>query len=269
MKENNLYLKKYNELEEKVRLLELKDFSGIVPQNRNAVFDLDNTLLIGDIGDAVFSMLKVMKAPIDLSWKAYSRLLTSEGKEIAYSKVVSVMAGLSVELIEQATELVLLSKKKKIEVEGVSVPVPRAHPAMIRFVEYLREKKINIYVISATNIFSVKKTADFFFGIPQKNAFGIQPEIKKIYAADGSLTNILTENIKKPLTISTGKAELYWNNIGKIRPLITAGDSESDISLLNLVDSNGFSIWVGDDPVRYEKIRTKSSISNQFFFFKR
>ena len=37
------------------------------PKDKIAVFDLDNTLLIGDIGDAVFAQLLLDKMPIHFS----------------------------------------------------------------------------------------------------------------------------------------------------------------------------------------------------------
>lgn len=265
----SLYIKSIADIKEKLLFLNSNNYFEIEKEERNAVFDLDNTLLIGDIGDAVFSMLKIMKKPIKLTWKKYLEILKNEGKETAYSRVVSEMAGLSFGTIENATEKVLKSTDKYIEVENISVPVPKAHPFMFELLQILRENSFNIYVISATNIFSVRITCRYFFKIPEDNCFGIEPITKKIDIGDSKAQYILSNEIKKPLTITTGKEVLYWEKISKTRPLITAGDSETDIFLLNLVDSNGFSIWVGDDIKRYNSIKQKSKIPDQFYFLNR
>ncbi len=265
----SLTINNLNDLENKIVFFKANDYFGVDKQNRIAVFDLDNTLLIGDIGDAVFSMLKIQGYSLGLSWQEYLNILKNEGKEVAYSKVVSIMAGLSINAIIKATENVLKSTKKNLDIEGISIPIPKVHPIMYEFIELLKKNDFKIYVISATNIFSVKLICKYLFELDEEKCFGIEPETIKINKDSLSAERILTGKIKEPLTITIGKEELYWDRINKIRPLITAADSESDIHLLNLVNSNGFSLWVGDDIERYRAIREKSKIKEQFYYFER
>ncbi len=265
----NLTINNLNDLENKIVFFKANDYFGVDKQNRIAVFDLDNTLLIGDIGDAVFSMLKIQGYSLGLSWDTYLNILKNDGKEVAYSKVVAIMAGLSIDTIHKITENVLKSTQKSLEVEGVSVPIPKVHPIMYEFIELLKRNDFKIYVISATNIFSVRLICKYLFELDEKNCFGIEPETIKKNKDSLPAERILTGKIKEPLTITIGKEDLYWDKISKIRPLITAGDSESDIHLLNLVNSNGFSLWVGNDIERYRVIREKSKIKEQFYYFER
>ncbi len=67
----------------------------ITPNERIAVFDLDNTLLFGDIGEAIFAQLKIdeqeafqltNRERIPLSWTEYHRLLYSGRKADVYKK---------------------------------------------------------------------------------------------------------------------------------------------------------------------------------------
>jgi len=257
------FIQGFKDLKRKFAELKSSDFFEI--GEKNAVFDLDNTLLTGDIGDSLFSYLLEKKIPLNLSWKEYKEIIENEGKEIAYSKVVSVMAGLSVSYIEELTSEILKFKKKYIEVENQKIPVPRVNKLMSKFIDFLRKEDFNIYIISATNTFTVSFTGNYLFDIPKENCFGIESET---YISKNK-ERILSDKIIEPLTVSTGKAFIYNDRISKVKPLITAGDSETDIYLLNLVDSRGFSLWVGDDLKRYETIRKKSKVPDRFFYLRR
>ena len=72
-----------------------------LPEKR-AVFDLDNTLLIGDIGDALFARLKEAEkkesvkidgTEINFSWSEYRNLIKTGNGEKAYRDVVKSMSG--------------------------------------------------------------------------------------------------------------------------------------------------------------------------------
>ena len=44
-------------------------------KSRTAVFDLDNTLLVGDIGNAVFAQLLSEDVPLSFSWSEYQQMV--------------------------------------------------------------------------------------------------------------------------------------------------------------------------------------------------
>ena len=150
---------------------------GDGPNTRIAAFDMDNTLLEGDIGDALFAQLLREGKPLRLTWAEYQRMIKEEGKKAAYSKIVTVMAGIPVETVIETTRRIMRSTSTFLEVEGVKVPVPRPNPGMQVLLSYLERLGYTVYIISATNQFSVKTVAEDYFGIPARRAFGIRPSI--------------------------------------------------------------------------------------------
>lgn len=242
------------ELEHRVTVLEgqLNRRETGLPAEKIAVFDLDNTLLIGDIGDAVFAWLLKEGHKLPFSWREYDDLLTAGRKREAYERVVTAMAGLTVDALSQATFQVLHCDQPFIELAEARVPVPRPNPVMQAFLKRIADIGFRIYVISATNIQSVRLTCRELFGLPEARAFGI----RSILAFDpdpasGNKQAVLTDKLEEPVTIGEGKVEAFKRFISPNPPLIAAGDSLSDVPMLNMVPPFGLAIWVsrpGTDP---------------------
>jgi len=231
--------------------------SGIA--KKIAVFDLDNTLLVGDIGEAVFAALKLQGHLPGLAWEKYRRLLNSS-KVDAYCGVVAAMSGLAERTVHRVTLDVLARKDRYLELEKSFVPVPIAHPTMVRFVSYLRMIGYQVHVISASNEISARLAAWHFFEIPPFNVFGIRQRQRR-----GTLTDELLE----PIPIGEGKVEVYRKYIGVVDPLITGGDSPLDVPMLQLTDPRGFSLWVGEDKAGYEIVRQKMIGARNLHFLQR
>lgn len=230
------------------------------PGEKIAVFDLDNTLLEGDIGEAVFTQLKieekkhpltVTKTLIPFSWPQYHELIREKKKKEAYTRMVTAMAGIPAETVIRATQRVMTADIDLLEFEGVKVLVPRPHPVMQALVHYLKNLDYTAYIISATNSYSVRYMAENYFAIPAAQAFGMQPALSR----GGENEDILGDTINGPITVGEGKVEAYHRFIGTIPPLVTAGDSESDIQLLCLTSPRGFCIWAAEDEQGYESIK--------------
>ncbi|MCU0285501.1 MAG: haloacid dehalogenase-like hydrolase [Acidobacteria bacterium] len=231
------------------------------PGEKIAVFDLDNTLLEGDIGEAVFTQLKidekdqpltVTKTMIPFTWPQYHELIKQKKKKEAYARMVTAMAGIPVETVFKTTQRVMNSPKVFLEVEGVKVTVPRPNPVMQALVRYLLSLGYTAYIISATNSFSVQYVAENYFGIPYAQAFGMQPVLTREKEND---CIILGDTIDGPVTVGEGKVEAYRRFIGTLPPLVTAGDSESDLQLLNLTSAQGFCIWVAVDEDGFDSVK--------------
>lgn len=225
-----------------------------------AVLDLDNTLLIGDIGEAVFAQLKVTGHSLSIEWDSYQRLLFSRNRKEAYARVVSAMAGLTQKQVEDTTYAVLSSSSNWIVIKGSFVSIPKANPIMKKLVDYLNDFHYRIYVISSSNEISARITAFKLFGIPTQQVFGIRPIIH-----DG----ILTSSLHNPLPIEEGKIEVHRKNIGDIVPFITAGDSPNDISMLQLTDPEGLTIWVGEEKIGFEVAKGRIGGHQNFYFISR
>ena len=224
-----------------------------------ALFDLDDTLLIGDIGESVFARLLSDGAKMGCTWSEYQSFLRCD-QTAAYRLVVEAMDGLSVREVEEATVKVLNQTEPYLAVDGALVPVPRIHRAMKEFVARLQELRYTIFVLSASNQISVRIIAEDYFGIAPGFAFGLASKL-----ADGRLTQIL----QRPYPISNGKADLYRMVASGVRPLITATDSLIDAPLLGSTDPNGFSIWVGRNRAEFKSVRERLRLPHHFCYVQR
>jgi phosphoserine phosphatase len=224
-----------------------------------ALFDLDNTLLVGDIGEAVFARLLADGMITTCTWGDYESFLRSD-QTAAYRFVVEAMAGLSVRDVEEATVRVLNQPSPFVAVDGALVPVPKIHTAMREFIRNLQDLHYLIYVISASNQFSVRIIAEDFFGINPRCAFGLELKL-----TDGRLI----QTLRTPYPISQGKADLYGITVGEVRPLITATDSLIDAPLLALTDPLGLSIWVGNNRSEFRSMKERLRLPQQFCLLQR
>lgn len=241
-----------------------------------ALFDLDNTLLVGDCGDALFAQLKsderdkkkpltIHKKMIPFTWSGYQETLKTKGKVEAYSKVVKCMAGLPLETLLETSQRVMQSDLKYLELEGVKILVPYPYPPMQTLLVGLRSQGYEIYIISATNQYTVRYVAKEYFGIPGSNVFGMVPKVVN----DPQYGKIIGDDIDGPVTVVEGKVEVYKKNIGSIPPIISGGDSTTDIMMLNLTDANGLIIWVGEDNGKLASIKKDITYPEIVYFLKR
>ncbi len=229
------------------------------PSVKIAVFDLDNTLLDGDVGDAVFVQLKldeqegplaIDKAPLPLTWLEYRDILAREGKIVAYQRITTAMAGIPLHTLIKTTRKVMDCQLPFLQWEGEKIPVPAPNPMMLQVLELLRRKGYGIYVISASNQFTVREVGRRYLSLPENHCYGIRPILEQ--NDDG--VDILSHRLEEPLPITDGKAHVYFNHIAHDPPLITGGDSDTDIYLMNLTHPQGISIWRGDSGEKFQYI---------------
>jgi phosphoserine phosphatase len=214
-------------------------------KSRTAVFDLDNTLLVGDIGNAVFAQLLSEDVPLSLAWSEYQEMV-KENPQAAYIEAVRTLNGLSLDYLIGATKRVLLSSTDTIWCEGMEVPVPKANQIMHEVVHLLRQWEYTIFVVSASSDVSAKVAASTLFDIPVNNIAGIKPKI-----VDG----IITSQILNPIPVGDGKVAQYRLLSGDCMPMIVATDSDLDLPLLHMCDPDGLAILVGNDDSLYAKAK--------------
>lgn len=234
-----------------------------------AVFDLDNTLLIGDIGDAVFAQLLLDKFPMPFTWQQYRDLIREKKKKEAYERVVTTMAGITVDKLIETTRRIMYSDLSFLKLAEAEVPVPVPHPVMAALLELLKYLEYKIFVISATNQYSVRFVAREFFNLPAERVFGINPVVEKKVDPGGEDILLLGDTLQQPVTVAQGKADLYRKYIGTKPPFIAAGDSESDIPMLNLVENPGLVLWVGIDDKKYAIIQGRVKHPGNLYYFRR
>ena len=208
------------ELSEKIKKIEDKIRDQVIKiPIKIAVFDLDNTLIIHDIGEAVFARLKqaegsglltVDRKPLPLSWSQYQDLIEQGKKEEAYKKMVKAMAGLPLHTLFDITRKIIRTRARTIRIEGHSVPVPRVNRTMHALIRLLKKLQYRIYIISSSNHYSVRVIAETMLGIPGSCAFGIQSKmVDWPTAGHRNHFQVLTANLGEPVPVSRGKAAVY------------------------------------------------------------
>jgi phosphoserine phosphatase len=227
------------------------DESHLVGKNRIALFNLDNTLIVGDIGDAVFAQLLVDGFPLLLTWKEYQGLC-KENPTSAYMEVVRAMEGVTLEYIIQVSKRVIRSDHKFLVCEGERVRLPKPNLLMQEIVRLLRERHYSVFIVSASNDISAKIAGSVLFDVPINNIAGIKPKV---------LDNKLTCNMLEPIPMGIGKVTQYRLMSGDRMPMIVATDSELDLPLLHLCDPDGIVIILGQDLELYEKAKRELSLT--------
>lgn len=255
------------DLLQKIEALKISPQSGIT--KKIAVFDLDNTLLIGDIGDAVFAQLLLDKAPVAFTWREYQDLIDQKKKREAYEKVITTMAGLPVDTLIDTTKKVLHCGLDYLKLPEADVPVPIPNPVLQALLKFLKTADYEIYVISATNQFSVRVTVREFFDLPDSRVFGIKPAVQEKQDETKGKILVLGSELEPPVPVDEGKVEVYRKYAGSIQPLLTAGNSETDIPMLNLAASSSLIIWVGTDAARFEAIKPKINHPENLYYLRR
>ena len=212
-------------------------------KNRIGLFDLDNTLLIGDIGDAVLAQLLLDGFALPLSWKDY-RSMCKENPGVAYVEAVKALEGISTEYIIRVSKRLLLSDQEYLYCDGEPVRIPKPHPLMLEVVRLLREWHYLVFVVSASNDISAKVAGSVLFDIPINNIAGIKPKL-----SDSKITNMVLD----PVPVGVGKVAQYRLMCGDNMPMIVATDSMLDLPILQICDSDGTAIIVGDNEELYTK----------------
>ena len=236
------------------RLLEQEQRFGeshLGGKNRIGLFDLDNTLLVGDIGDAVFAQLLIDGFALPLSWKNY-RLMSKENPGFAYVEVVKALEGISMEHIIRISKRLLQSDQEYLYCDGEPVRIPKPHPLMLEVIRLLRDWHYLIFVVSASNDISAKVAGSVLFDIPIHNIAGIKPKL---------LGDKITNAVLDPIPIGVGKVAQYRLMCGDNMPMIVATDSMLDLPLLQICDSDGTAIIVGDNDELFAKAREELSTS--------
>lgn len=233
MKTNNLPL----ELVEHLYRIENSD--DII--DKIAVFDFDETLIDGDIEEAVYCYLASQNVKLNYSWATYTKLLNNEEYETAYTDFKTSFKGLSVNIINQAVQDISESNISQIEFIqddfSYSFPVPKPNQIMIEFIEILKSLHYDIYIISASTEIIVRKAAEIWFGLAPEKVIGMK---QKLIHEDNE--SILSGEVIDIKTTYKGKAEAIEKYISQDGILIGAGDSMSDVPLLQKVKSNGLII---------------------------
>lgn len=227
---------------------------------KRAIFDLDNTILNGDIGEALFCRIKNLEIKervktdgslIDLTWSDYNNLIAKGENVSAYRRVVECMKNVPVELIADLTRELMNSDFSFLEHSGEKISIPHIDPGIRELISLLEKENFDINVISASNSISVEIVAEEYLGLQKDNIFGVESESAEYEGGKFKLAG----KLKEPAPVNEGKATLYLAVFGDKLPLITAGDSELDFPMLDLVCDGGIVLWRGGEGIVFEKLK--------------
>lgn len=205
-------------------------------ENQYAAFDLDNTLLIGDIGEAVFALLVKNKNIKNFGWNDYIDLIETD-RETAYFKVIEVMDNLELTVVENITNEILHTDAVEIELEGYKIPIPKPNTIMQSIVSLLDASGIEINVVTASNRVSAEIICWEYFNIPASNVFGARMDINDNKRIEAKYNEVPYGEEK----VKVLKREF------KNKPVFTAGDAIWDRFLLSYTTPNGIRLWTGKD----------------------
>ncbi len=216
---------------------------SIPNEQKIAAFDLDGTLINGDIGESTFCYLKSIGHEFDLTWSEYTDLLESGEKTLAYSKIITTMKGLLVKVVSNASRRLMTSQSDMIYFtennKEHSYLIPKQIIDMHNLIVYLKISGWKVAVISASNHISVRAVCQELFKLKPDYIRGIRTEIE----VNNNSEDFFTDVIKGHITYKEGKANVFRELFGQDAiPLLTAGDTEGDVELLNLTSPDGFAI---------------------------
>ena len=262
--------------------------------------DFDNTIIWGDIAEAALAVMvnqgrfRKRRLPPTLSpsfrLPPGAKIALDTGPDITayyeaflaptvhgsadptplangYAWAVEIMEGLSPWDIVQATKEAFACGKsmqpRRIEATAgkTSFPAPFFYPEMVELVAQLRRHEFDVWVISASNVWSVRwmitkalnpllEAGGAVSGIPADHVVGISTLLQD---ADGGLYKDallvrenrayatldertlrsfrLTSRLQYPVPTYAGKVGCIWDAIGR-RPYLAAGDSPGDHAML-------------------------------------
>jgi phosphatidylglycerophosphatase C len=183
------------------------------------VFDMDGTLLTGDIGEEVFlrlvraghipPALRELVGPDVIS--GYRRFQRTGPHEIHYKACCLALAGLSRRDISDIVQNVFM--------DGLVRP----RDVVIRLAQRMRESGHRIWVVTGTNT-RVGRAVMGHIGLPFAPVVGMDLAMAH---------NILTDRIIGPVLYGHGKVEAIRDKIRSL-PLFAIGDSPGDLEMLSL-----------------------------------
>ncbi len=261
-----------------------------------ALFDFDNTIICRDLGDALFETIvrsgrglnpdllratapdlveKHAEPPVEALLDRYERLCSATRHQEEYAVaapgylwIVQLLAGSTPGDVVRWTH-----ETWQAEATGRRNRLPFVYPAMATLLDALGRSGVTCYIVSATNVWSVRWAVQNSlnpllveqFGsaaaIPTDRVFGVNMLLREratgVHWTDTYLTRNepgyaaldldvldrfeITPFFAPPMTTYGGKVGTIFQFVGSKRALLAAGDSLNDIPLLRFA-RNG--LWI-------------------------
>jgi len=267
-----------------------------------AVFDFDDTIVRGDIGETTLAWLVKSGVLTPDSWQRetagpgvedhggrnpmerYQKLLTptvhgsDDPAPLAngYAWAVTAMAGLPLAEVLRATDEVMAVAERqpaagiKIAPGLEPIPLPEFHPEMVELLGELIRSEYEVWIISASNVWSVRRMV--LRGLnPRLHAAGVEqgirmdhivgtctlladadgrrfkdavlvrenPAYAQLAAAEMNRYH-LTSHLQYPLPAYSGKLACVFDAIGRW-PYLCAGNAPSDAAMMQVSEHQ---LWI-------------------------
>ena len=250
-------------LQKKLDELELKSKIFDIP--KTAFFDMDNTLLVGDIGELIILAIlnnqsNLGKMKLSMNWEEYNSCMAINGEPFAYQEIIKAKQGNSIENLRTLTNEILSDSQPLKFSEGnfqILKPKPRPYKAIKNLISELIEREYNIYVITASSHYIAETViSNWFPEININNVYGVRNKL---------IGSILTNELENPFPINEGKGLVIDNITKNYKPLITAGDSPNDLFMFNRTHKEGIKLIVNHRVKKTYRILKKiNSIKNTY-----
>ncbi|MCB1189522.1 MAG: HAD-IB family phosphatase [Leptospiraceae bacterium] len=220
-----------------------------------AAFDFDNTLIKGDLGEAV--MLSLLENGLqkldknfeihfrdrlnakrlwdekdtfqeeltDYIWTEYQYLMESQGLEVAYRWSSFLFSGWTKAELQSITRTVWNSKLKN-----------NVYTEMYELIRFLLQNNWQAYIITASPTWVIQEVIEEF-NLPGEHVLGMNLKLNDL--------GVATEEIIEPFTYGKGKVECL-SKVCNEQPDLSFGDSENDLPLLKSAKLKGILIDKGN-----------------------
>jgi phosphoserine phosphatase len=179
----------------------------------------------------------------------YGRRLVRAGARDCYEWAVRLHVGLRPEEVRGWTKVAIQRELKRVvEVEqrrteaGEEVRIGRGIRLlreMGELIAALRRAGFDVWIVSATNLWSVQVFAAYF-GVPPERVLG-----NRVRLVDG----VMTGQTQTPVLFREGKVAIIDERIGR-RPALVAGDSVTDLEMLEVASEVALVIDGGSGELR-------------------
>lgn len=217
-----------------------------------AVFDLDNTLIDGDISDCVFAYIKSQGIETKITWDEFHHQLIHNTRKIFLDFPTLFENIKKNDIIHFTKEVLKLEKVSFIEKgKNYSTTVPKIKNEFVWLIDLLRQHNYEIGVISASPEDVVRTISYEFYKLESEKVRGIR---SIFHENDIDKHHYYSNKIELPTTVIEGK-EIIYKEMFDYPPILTAGDSMNDIFMLNLTHNNGVSLICNENIEKRQKIK--------------
>lgn len=202
-----------------------------------AVFDLDNTLIDGDISDTIFTYMMSKGFKFQINYQDFLGQIHTNTRNL-FRNFPTYFEGIKrKDVIRSLEELLEINDFIFTESDlTFDVKTPKAKPEFVWLINELSSRNYLVSIVSASPDDVVKAIASAYFNLEHKYLFGIKSEFSTI-----GNTQFYTNRLIEPVPVFEGKETVFTHHFEKM-PIISAGDSVNDLHLLNLTSSNGLII---------------------------